>query len=102
LIKNCRTFAHSNVTRSFYPMISLILARAKVKQRLHKILLGNMSCFPILVRHEKEESGRKINIQSQKNKRFTWFTSKGYVHRIAADFTMIEKIIQETFTIHKR
>jgi len=82
-------------------MISLILDRAKVKRRSHKILLGNMSCFPILVRHEKEESGRKINMQSQKNTKFTWFTSKGYVYRVAADFTIMEKIIQETFTIHK-
>jgi len=75
-------------------MISLILAHAKVKQRSHKISLGNMSSFPILMRHEKEESGRKINMQSQQNTRFTWFTSKGYVHRVAADFTMMEKIIQ--------
>jgi hypothetical protein len=30
---------------------------------------------------------------------FTWFTTKGYVHRVVTDFTMMEKIIQETFTI---
>jgi len=31
-----------------------------------------------------------------------WFVVKGYVHKAAADFTVIEKIIQETFTMQRR
>jgi hypothetical protein len=57
-------------------------------------MLGNMSYFPRLVICEDEESGRKINRQPQKNIRFTWFTTKCYVHRVVVDFTMMEKIIQ--------
>jgi hypothetical protein len=60
-----------------------------------------MFYFPRLVRHEEEESRRKINRQSQKNIRFTWFTSKGYIHRVATGFTMNEKMIQETITIQR-
>jgi hypothetical protein len=58
-----------------------------------------MSYFPRLVRCEREENGRKIYRQSEKNTRFTWFTAKSYVYRVATDFTMIEKIVQGTFTI---
>jgi hypothetical protein len=54
-------------------------------------MLGNMSYFPRLVRYENEESGRKINRQSQKNTRFTWFITKGYAQRVVVDFTMVEK-----------
>jgi transposase len=57
-----------------------------------------MSYLPRPVRCEREESEKKINKQSQKNIRFTWFTAKGYVHRVAANFSMMEKIIQKTFT----
>jgi hypothetical protein len=57
-----------------------------------------MSYLPRPVRCEREESGKKINRQSQKNIRFTWFTTKGYVHRVVANFSMMEKIIPKTFT----
>lgn len=40
-------------------------------------------------------------MQSQKNTGFTWFTAKGYIYKIVADFTIMEKIIQEIFTIQR-
>jgi hypothetical protein len=37
----------------------------------------------------------------ERTQEFTWFTAEGYVHRVAANFIMMEKIIQKTFTMHR-
>jgi len=58
--------------------------------------------FPRPVECKKLDEIRKIIKQSQKNTRFMLFTTKGYVHRVAANFTRMKKIIQEAFTIHIR
>jgi hypothetical protein len=35
----------------------------------------------------------------KRTQEFTWFTAEGYVYRVAGNFTMMEKIIKETFTM---
>jgi transposase len=54
-------------------------------------MLRNMLYLSRPVKCKRKESGRKINKKSQKNTKFTWFTAKSYIHRVATNFTMIEK-----------
>jgi hypothetical protein len=63
------------------------------------MLLGKYIIFPKTREMQKKESSTKTIRQLQKNATFTWFITKGYIQRVAIDFAMMEKIIQETFTI---
>jgi hypothetical protein len=37
----------------------------------------------------------------ERTQEFTWFTAEGYVHRVAANFIIMEKIIHKTFTMQR-
>jgi hypothetical protein len=66
-------------------------------------LLGNIPYFPRPVRSEKIKRKRNERLSSNHTRttRFTRFTTEGYVHRVATDFTMMDKTIQEIFTIQR-
>lgn len=46
-------------------------------------LLGNLSNFSKLIRSGKNKKEAK---KSNYNTKFTWFTTKGYVHRVVTKF----------------